>query len=1064
MTAVPDSKFDRLKAILRTMFQLDRGDLDFGLYRIMNRKAGEITHFLDTELLPQVRAALAGNSAGQQAALNKELEQARQQARGLGVDPDTTPAVRELQRRYANARADANAEAEVYNHLTNFFSRYYDEGDFMSLRRYSGGGRPTYLIPYNGEEVKLHWANADQYYVKSTENYAAYVFTLATDAQTRRVRFEITRADTERDNVKETAGRQRRFVLAEDPGSVVVDKGELVVRFEHRPLTATEKKAYPSGGKQQDRINEAARDRILKALPPDWLRPLASPAPSERTKRVISSGGGRHVSSLSQPERTVLDKHLAVYTAKNSFDYFIHKDLGGFLRRELDLYLKTEVLDLDDLAMGDTAQLNRALGRLRAVRQVADKIIAFLAQIEDFQKQLWLKKKFVLDTHYCVTLDRVPEAFYPAIAANEAQHDEWLRLFAIDRIAAAPTTPGYTNPLTVEFLKANPFLVLDTRHFDRDLSDRLLAALSDAGPLDEQLDGLLVHGENFQALHLLQTCYQGQVQCVYIDPPYNTAASAILYKNDYKDSSWLSLMTDRLTLARECLRHDGILCVAIDDEEVSLLRLIMRSLFPRELGIVSVRSNPAGRKSRGQFSPAHEYALFSGNAAAVPGTLDKTDNELARYPLVDEKGRYAWNNLVRHGSNDRRSDSPTLFYPIYVMRNDALRVPAMEWDADKQEYKILEEPRKGETVVWPIRIQDGGVVEKNWHRGPDRITALPSDYRVRRDEKVIDGENGIKIDFKIRMDMNAMPKTWWDDRKYASANHGAKALKDIFREKDFDFAKAVSLVEDCLRASRCESRSVVLDFFAGSGTTGHAVINLNREDDGRRKYILVEVGHHFDTVLLPRMKKVVYAPDWKDGKPLSRTGVTQFFKYIRLESHEDTLDSLELTPRSDAQEDLLTANPALAEDYLLRYALGEETAASMCLLGTHFTDPFAYTLSVVRDGARRQTPVDLPQTFNYLLGLRVSAWRRLDGLLTITGTDASGQRCLILWRNLNDTDNAGLSNWFTRHRPAFAEPFDLLYVNGDHTLNALRQPHDTWTAHTSEPVFRELMFANTQKM
>ena len=212
------------------------------------------------------------------------------------------------------------------------------------------------------------------------------------------------------------------------------------------------------------------------------------------------------------------------------------------------------------------------------------------------------------------------------------------------------------------------------------------------------------------------------------------------------------------------------------------------------------------------------------------------------------------------------------------------------------------------------------------------------------------------------------------------------------------------------------------------------------------------------------MKKVVYAPDWKDGKPLSRTGVTQFFKYIRLESHEDTLDSLELTPRSDAQEELLTANPALAEDYLLRYALGEETAASACLLGTHFTDPFAYTLSVVRDGARRQTPVDLPQTFNYLLGLRVSAWRRLDGLLTITGTDASGQRCLILWRNLNDTDNAGLSDWFTRHRPAFAEPFDLLYVNGDHTLNALRQPHDTWTAQTIEPVFRELMFANTRKM
>ena len=1061
MTAVPDSKFDRLKAILRTMFQLDRGDLDFGLYRIMNRKAGEITHFLDTELLPQVRAALAGNSAGQQAALNKELEQARQQARGLGVDPDTTPAVRELQRRYANARADANAEAEVYNHLTNFFSRYYDEGDFMSLRRYSGGGRSTYLIPYNGEEVKLHWANADQYYVKSTENYAAYVFTLATDAQTRRVRFEITRADTERDNVKETAGRQRRFVLAEDPGSVVVDKGELVVRFEHRPLTATEKKAYPPGGKQQDRINEAARDRILKALPPDWLRPLASPAPSERTKRVTSSGGGRHVSSLSQPERTVLDKHLAVYTAKNSFDYFIHKDLDGFLRRELDLYLKTEVLDLDDLAMGDTAQLNRALGRLRAVRQVADKIIAFLAQIEDFQKQLWLKKKFVLDTHYCVTLDRVPETLYPEIAANKAQHDEWLRLFAIDRIDAALTTPGYTNPLTVEFLKANPFLVLDTRHFDRDLSDRLLAALSDAGPLDEQMDGLLVHGENFQALHLLQTRYSGQVQCVYIDPPYNTDASEILYKNGYKSSSWLSFLESRIRISRNLLAADGILCVTIDDFEFHRCRLLLEDLFSRELllGVVAIKNNPSGRSTGKGFSIAHEYALFVGNSESTTiGRLSHSEKQLARYKVKDERGAFEWVNFRKHGgANANRRARPRLFYPIFVSE-DKVRFPQVTWNNETNQWELDEEPLPHETILYPI-TPDGS--EKTWKWGIDTAKAAIEEFCVRRDHT---GQSGVYRKARLN-DQGTLPLTVWDRREHSSTEHGTNLLRQIFGESEkFSFPKSVHATVDSLRVSKASASASVLDFFAGSGTTGHAVINLNREDDGRRRYILVEVGHHFDTVLLPRMKKVVYAPNWKDGKPLSRTGVTQFFKYIRLESYEDTLDSLELTPRSDAQEELLTANPALAEDYLLRYALGEETAASMCLLGTHFTDPFAYTLSVVRDGARRQTPVDLPQTFNYLLGLRVSAQRRLDGLLTITGTDAEGQRCLILWRNLNDTDNAGLSDWFTRHRSAFAEPFDLLYVNGDHTLNALRQPHDTWTAHTIEPVFRELMFANTRKM
>ena len=360
-------------------------------------------------------------------------------------------------------------------------------------------------------------------------------------------------------------------------------------------------------------------------------------------------------------ERTLLGKHVERYTAKNSFDYFIHKDLGGFLRRELDLYLNTEVLNLDDLEQGDAARLDRALARVRAIRYVGGKIIDFLAQLEDFQKQLWLKKKFVLEAQWCVTLDRVPEALYPEVAANTEQCDEWVKLFAINEVEGdlANGNMTWSDPPSIDFLKANSYLMLDTRHFDPDFTDRLLAALSEDGPLDEQMEGLLVHGENFQALNLLQTRYREEVQCVYIDPPYNTDASAILYKNNYKDSSWLSLMENGLVLARDYLTNDGILCVAIDYEEASVLRLVMQGLFERELGVVSVRSNPAGRKSKGQFSPAHEYALFFGNTAAVPGTLDKTEDELARYPLIDEKGRYAWNNLIRHGSNGhRRQDRP----------------------------------------------------------------------------------------------------------------------------------------------------------------------------------------------------------------------------------------------------------------------------------------------------------------------------------------------------------------------------------------------------------------------
>ena len=1093
-----NEKFDRLKAILREMFQLDRGDLDFGLYRIMNLKAKEIEAFLEYDLLPQVRGALEENTAGTQAELEKELAETRGQAKNLGVDPETTQKVKELKRQLAEAKADLAAETDVYNHLANFFARYYNEGDFMSLRRYSGGGQPTYLIPYDGEEVKLHWANADQYYVKTTENYSSYVFIVGAGTEVRRVRFEIATADNEKDNVKEASGKQRRFLLAESErtkpvlspvegpvrastlplrddaqhernlvrpersvsgveGAVAIDNGELIVRFEHRPLTDREKKTFPgTGSKQQDRINEAIAKRILQGVQHDWQVLLTVSAPTEH-----------------DPERTVLDKHLAVYTAKNSFDYFIHKDLGGFLRRELDFYLKNDVLNLDDLRLGDTARLDRALARMRAVRHVADKLIDFLAQLENFQKQLWLKKKFILDTQYCVTLDRIPESLYAEIAANKSQHAEWVKLFAIDEITNSSPLPTagegqgegdqgngtpYTNPLTVDFLKANPYIVLETRHFNADFTSRLLAGLSEAGPLDEQMDGLLIHSENFQALNLLQARYQGQVNCIYIDPPYNTDSSPILYKNDYKDSSWLSMMERRLSLAKTLLQSNGILCCAIDDEEAWRLRALLQGMFAKEIGVAPVRSTPIGRTSRGKLSPTHEYALFYGGENTVPGPLIKTEKEKRRYPLYDEGGHYAWRNLLRTGTNDKRADRPKLYYPIFVGHDDVLRIPKMKWDEQKTEYQILESPKKNETVVWPIKKQDGKKVEKNWERGWERVAREADKYRVQRKNED-SGAEEISIHFIQRMDVSSAPKTWWGDSKYASSNHGAKILNDLFVDSPLDFPKSVALVEDCIRASGGgEQGSQIVDYFAGSGTTGHAIINLHRTDGGARKYILVEVAQYFDTVLLPRMKKVVYSPDWKDGKPLSREGVSQFFKYIRLESYEDTLDSLEVRPPDSAQQDLLANNPTLAEDYRLRYALGVETADSACLLGKDFTDPFAYTLSVVRDGTRREIPVDLPETFNYLLGLRTESRRRMDGVLAITGTDPDGKHNLILWRNLNETDNAALEIWFTNHRAELPESLDIIYTNGDHTLNALKRPTETWIAKTIEPVFRELMF------
>ncbi len=1023
-------KFDRLKEILRTMFQLDRGDLDFGLYRIMNLKAREIEDFLDKDLLPQVQDALTGNAAKTLAGLEEELVKARITAGDLGIDLETTPKFRELQQLLKEARADVAAEADVYNHLANFFARYYADGDFMSLRRYSGGGQPTYLLPYDGEEVKLHWANADQYYIKTTENYAAYVFTVGAGAEQRRVRFETARADNEKDNIKEANDRQRRFLLAQGAGinAVAISNDELVVRFTHRPLTENEKKTLSgNGSKQQETINQAISERILSSLEPAWQVLLAVAAPTE-----------------NNPQRTVLDKHLATYTAKNSFDYFIHKDLGGFLRRELDLYLKTDVLNLDDLEAGDTLRLQRALARTRAVRQVAAKIIAFLAQLEDFQKQLWLKKKFVLDTQYCVTLDKVPQALYPEIVQNVAQHDEWVELFAIAEIEGnlGNGNAGYTKPLTVDFLKHNPYLVLDTRHFDSGFVERLLAALSAEGSLEEQLDGLLLHGENFQALNFLQYRYREQVRCVYIDPPYNAKSSEIIYKNSYKHSSWLALIQNRAEAVFPLYTKRFVHVTAIDEVENFRLGMLFDYLYPDyEDACISIVHNPTGQQGN-NFSYTHEFAhfVFPGDQNCI-GLEDRDDVNSEATPDIRPLRN------VSSGRNHLRESAANCFYPIYVKDGEIVGFGEV-CDDNFHPKGINQKGKNGITEVYPI---DPKGLESKWVFARNTVESIIDELSAEFNKEK--GTWDI-----IRKKSRFRYKSLWNDTKYSANSWGSVILNNMLPGNQFTYPKSIFTVRDCLDAAlNNENSGNVLDYFAGSGTTGHAVINLNREDAGERKYILVEVGDHFDTVLLPRIKKVVYSPDWKDGKPVSRNGSGQFFKYLRLESYEDTLDSLELTPPSSPQQDLLAQNPALREDYQLRYALGEETSGSASLSGKSFTNPFAYTLSVVRDGARTEAPVDLPETFNFLIGLRVATRQTVEQVLTITGADPQGRRCLILWRNQEEMDNAALDAWFTHQRQRFG-PLDVIYVNGDHTLNALKQANESWSASTIEPVFRELMF------
>ena len=1097
-------KHEKLKILLKELFQLDQPDLDFGIYRVLHAKSAEVSQFLDKDLLPQVRAAFDQYKTVDKGEIEQDLAKTIKQARELGVDPETTQKVTDLRARLKNDAVDiGKLESEVYDHLFNFFRHYYAEGDFLAKRVYKWG---VYAIPYEGEEVMLHWANKDQYYIKTSEYLRDYAFRLMAHDEKKpmRVHFRLADGDEgEHGNIKVAVRKDRVFILAA-PGllgqNFIAEEGgeqgkELVIYFTYRPATLTD---WPEDEREGKKKPPGQKDLIVLAA-----KCILAETDTALMKWIVELGKPHTGASGEQVEYTRIEAHLRRYTARNTFDYFIHKDLGPFLRRELDFYIKNEVMHLDDVENESAPRVEEYLSKIKVIRRIAGKIIDFLAQLEDFQKQLWLKKKFVVETQYCIAVGSISEAFYSEIAANEAQREEWVKLFAIDEIKGDMTTPGYSKNLKPEFLKTHPTLVVDLRHFDVGFTARLLEAMSD---LDDLTDGVLIHGENSQALSLMQARYREKVKCIYIDPPYNTDASAILYKNDYKDSSWLSLMENRLSLSAELLSSDGIICCAIDDEEASLLRIILGTLFRREIGVAAVRSNPAGRKSSGQLSPAHEYAFFFGNAESVPGPLKKTTHELDRYPHVDAIGRYAWNNLMRHGSNDRREDRPKLFYPIFVADNDTIRVPRLRWKSVNQTYDVLEPPDVGEIALWPIRIRNDISVEKNWHRGPETIRRDLSEYRVRRKSPSgLLSANGqeINIDFKIRIDMESMPRSWWDDGQYASANLGARALKDIFGEKNFNFPKATGLVEDCLRASNVDKQSIVIDYFAGSGTTGHAVINLNREDGGRRRFVLVETGDYFDTVLVPRIKKVTCTSEWKDGKPKRLATPEEaersprIVKVVRLESYEDTLNNLE-TRRTDRQQLLLDAAEAqgadgLREQYMLRYMLDVETHGSQSLLNVQaFTDPTAYKLRIKHPGSdeSREINVDLLETFNWLIGLTVrhiavpqafsatferDSEKRLqlkdrlkqqeDGpywFRTVSGMTPDGRRTLIIWRKITgdaEQDNLTLDEWFTRQGySAKDSEFDLIYVNGGNNLENLKTPDDLWKVRLIEEDFHRLMF------
>jgi len=353
---------------------------------------------------------------------------------------------------------------------------------------------------------------------------------------------------------------------------------------------------------------------------------------------------------------------------------------------------------------------------------------------------------------------------------------------------------------------------------------------------------LLIEGDNYHALSVLNYAHNKKVDVIYIDPPYNTGAKDWKYNNDYVDindawrhSKWLNMMANRLQLAKNLLREDGVLICAIDDNEFYRLGLLLEDIFNgHEIHCITIVHNPRGVQGN-NFSYTHEYAYF---------VFRKGLKVIGQRKINDDERH--WNNLRNWGGESLREDARNWFYSTIIKDNEIIgfgEVVPNEFHPRKQTIKDGER-----FLVYPI---DRKGIERKWRYARQSIEQV---HYLLRAKKTTTG-----YEIEIGKDFGTV-RTVWQDSRYDANEYGTKLVKNLVTETHFDFPKSVWNTYDCIAPILYKRKNgIVLDFFAGSGTTGHALLILNKEDGGNRKFILCTNNENdiAQEVCYPRIKKVI---------------------------------------------------------------------------------------------------------------------------------------------------------------------------------------------------------------
>lgn len=698
---------------------------------------------------------------------------------------------------------------ELFDKLYTFFQRYFSESGSIYFR-YTALHQNIYEKVYTDDrDVILFWKTHMLYYVKTDRIFTS----LNVEIDGVKFFFDASGMTLKKSNEKRDVIYTFRKVQGED-GTLVFDV------------------AYSEKGRK------TKEDDILRAI----------------------KQAGVDLDSET------LTKAFRVFEKQSEVDFFINKDARAFLQEQFDLWM------YQYLFAGQNVWEAERLAQLQVLKAIAYKIIDFISQFEDELVKIWNKPKFVRNSHYVITLDKLAGTpLFDRLLAHRnlpKQIQEWRELGMLDE----DFTPDMLKKrdLTGEWLHpVFKYLPLDTR-FVQDLELDILGLFDD---LDASLDGWLIHSENYQAMNTMVQKFSNRIKCIYIDPPYNSDGSEIPYVNSYRSSSWLSLIENRIELMKGFLSTGEVaVVIAVDDFEMPNIVHLLETKFPdSDVNLIVINHHPQG-SPKANLSRTHEYAILitpqNTDFIRVPRKLDKSNE---RSFMRSGTG----NNNFRHGR-------PNSYYAILV-------------DKKTNEIKGIEEPPIGEDYDKGITVDgyerifpiDSKGLERVWRKSNlSAKNALKNNQIFVRKNK-----NGFSVYEIVSIDRVKATSNWFDS-KYNAGTHGTALLTDLFgSSNNFSYPKSLFSELDIIDSIIYDDdEAVVLDFFAGSGTTAHAIVNINRDNDNsKRKYILVEMGDHFNTVILPRVKKVAFSDSWKDGRANNGKGISHFVKYYDLEQYDDVL-------------------------------------------------------------------------------------------------------------------------------------------------------------------------------